>query len=86
MHLGEKENQWIAEEGMMLVCKINNNIYGDAITLGNIMIDGEEVPDTIDNYIEVFKPTEPTEYPDEWNDIEALTRRIQELMNHGNEQ
>lgn len=48
------EITWIADEGKTFMCKINNEIIGNNIQLGDNPITNE--PDTIDNYIEVDDP------------------------------
>lgn len=48
------EITWVADEGKTFMCKINNEIVGNNIQLGDNPITNE--PDVIENYVEVDDP------------------------------
>lgn len=49
-------NLWHADEGKVLQNKIYPNIYGKSVMLKKIFINGENVDDVIENYVEIDEP------------------------------
>ena len=45
-----------AEDGMVLVRMVGYPLCKKDVILGNVVIDGVEQPDSVDNYIEVAPP------------------------------
>ena len=50
------EKHIIADEGKLLKQKSSNVIFGTDVFLGTVIIDGELVEDTIDNFEEIDMP------------------------------